>query len=79
MVEALLQKPLTLAMLNALQLRKHTLLEIAPTPLHRKRLQQLRQVNLVTAYQLGGIFYYCARRLPPYVAMAMQRNQSLAA
>ena len=78
-VESLLKLPFTLSMLEALRKQRYTGNEIAPNKAMRERLRQLRQVNLITAYEIAGVIYYRATRLPPYVQLAIDNHPKAAA
>ena len=59
------------ALLRRLRGRSATMAELDLDEAGTRVLRRLRQVNLVTAYEIGGVVKYRARRWPPGVAAAV--------
>ena len=70
-IETLLQEPRSVALLKQLGTSSHTLNDLSLDEAGLVLLRRLRQVNLVLAYEIGGVVKYRAHRLPPVVRAAL--------
>ncbi len=70
-IAGLLDNPLALGLLTRLRGQSLTLAQLDLNLDQHAILRRLRQVNLVLAYQIGGVVKYRAHRYPPMVQQAL--------
>ncbi len=70
-IAGLLDDPLALELLARLRGQSMTLAQLDLGPEQRFLLRRLRHLNLVLAYEIGGVVKYRANRYPPAVRQAL--------